>query len=410
LNRPSIPKALGGLRVVEFAVFAAGPLVGKHLAEHGAEVIRVESGQSLDGFRVHYPPFKDNRPGIERGGSYALFNDQVLNVTLDLKHRKAVELAEQLISKSDIVIENFACGVMSRLGLGYNAIRQIKPDIIVLSSCNQGQTGRRAAQRGFGSQLTSMSGFTHLTGYGKDQPPMLLFGPYVDFVAVGFGLIAVLAALDFRRRTGQGQHIDLSQYESGIQFITPVLLDAQVNRRVHHPQGNRDPHAAPHGAYPCKGEDQWCVIAIFSDAEWLAFCRASEHPAWASDSRFATHEARKAHEDEIDRLVGEWTSGFAARDIMERLQSAGVRAGAVQSVADLFSCPQLLHRQQWRRLDHPEFGSYEYEAPPFILPETPADLSRRSPLLGEHNDYVFGEITGLSRDEIQKLKEEGVIA
>src|SRR5439155_26066455 len=187
--------------------------------------------------------------------------------------------------------------------------------------------GRRATQRGFGSQLTSMSGFTHLTGYGKDQPPMLLFGPYVDFVAVGFGLIAVLAALDFRRRTGQGQHIDLSQYESGIQFITPVLLDAQVNRRVHHPQGNRDPHAAPHGAYPCKGEDQWCVIAIFRDAEWLEFCRGAEHPAWASDSRFATHEARKAHEDEIDRLVGEWTSGFAARDIMERLQSAGVRAG-----------------------------------------------------------------------------------
>src|SRR5207249_10119793 len=203
--------ALGGIPVVEFAVFAAGPLVGKHVGGHGAEVIRVESRVSPDGFRVHYPPFKDNRPGIERGGSYALFNDQVLNVTLDLKNPKAVVLARQLISKSEIVIENFAQGVMPRLGLGYNTLREIKPDIIVLSSCNQGQSGRRAAQRGFGSQLTSMSGFTHLTGYGKGQPPMLLFGPYVDFVAVGFGLIAVLAALDYRRRTGSGQHIDLSQ-------------------------------------------------------------------------------------------------------------------------------------------------------------------------------------------------------
>jgi len=410
LRGESTAKALAGLRVVEFAVFAAGPLVGKHLAEHGAEVIRVESRQSLDGFRVHYPPFKDNRPGIERGGSYALFNDQVLNVTLDLKNPKAVVLARQLISKSEIVIENFAQGVMSRLGLEYNTLREIKPDIIVLSSCNQGQTGRRAAQRGFGSQLTSMSGFTHLTGYGKDQPPMLLFGPYVDFVAVGFGLIAVLAALDFRRRTGKGQHIDLSQYESGIQFITPVLLDAQANGRVHHPQGNRDPHAVPHGVYRSKGEDQWCVIAVFNDEEWHAFCRASEHHGWAADARFATHDARKVHEEVLDRLIDEWTCHLPARDIMERLQSAGVRAGIVQSVADLFSCPQLVHRQQWRKLDHPEFGSYEYEAPPFILSETPADLSRRSPLLGEHNDYVFGEVAGLSRDEIQKLKEEGVIA
>lgn len=401
--------ALSGLRVIEFAVFAAGPLVGKHLAEHGAEVIRVESLQSLDGFRVHYPPFKDNRPGIERGGSYALFNDQVLNVTLDLKKPKALELARRLIAQSDIVIENFAHGVMDRLGLGYDKLCEEKPDIIMLSSCNQGQTGRRAAQRGFGSQLTSMSGFTHVSGYGGDQPPMLLFGPYVDFVAVGFGLIGVLAALDHRRRTGKGHHIDLSQCESGIQFVAPLLLDAQVNGRVHTPQGNRDPHAAPHGAYRCKGEDEWCVIAVFGDDEWQAFCRVSEHPDWASDPRFATHDARKLHEDEIDGAVGGWTCRYAAADIFHRLQSAGVRAGIVQSVADLFSCPQLLHRKQWRTLDHAEFGAFEYEAPPFTLSETPAELCRPSPLLGEHNEYVFGEILGLRSDEIRKLTDDGII-
>lgn len=401
--------ALSGIRVVEFAVFAAGPLVGKHLGEHGAEVIRVESHASPDGFRVHYPPFKDNQPSLERGGSYALFNDQVLNVTLDLKQPKAVSLAKQLVSKADIVIENFAQGVMDRLGLGYPALREVKPDLIMLSSCNLGQTGRRAAQRGFGSQLTSMSGFTHLCGYGKDEPPMLLYGPYVDFVAVGFGLISVLAALDHRRRTGKGQHIDLSQYETGIQFLTPVFLDMQLNGRVHEPQGNRDPVAAPHGAYRCKGNDQWCAIAIWNDEEWRAFCHAAEKPEWDGDPRFATQSSRKAHEDELDREIAEWNSHFEARAVMERLQSAGLSAGIVQSVPDLFSCPQLAHRKQWVKLPHPEFGAYEHEAPPFILSETPAQLRRSSALLGEHNQYVFEKVVGLSHEEMKQLEDEAVI-
>ena len=402
--------ALAGVRVVEFAVFAAGPVVGKHLGEHGAEVIRVESHAQLDGFRVHYPPFKDDRPGLERGGCYALFNDQVLGVTLNLKQPKAVALAKELVSRSDVVIENFAPGVMDRLGLGYSALREVKQDIVMLSSCNQGQTGRRATQRGFGSQLTSMSGFTHLTGYGEAESPMLLYGPYVDFVAVGFGLIAVLAALDYRRRTGKGQHIDLSQYESGIHFLTPVVLDAQVNQRVHYPAGNRDPRAAPHGVYPCKGDDQWCAIAVFGDEEWRAFALAAEKPEWANDSRFTAHENRKCHEDDLDKTVAGWTRHFDARDLVARLQAAGVRAGQVQSVGDLFSCPQLAHRNQWVKLDHPEFGSYEHEAPPFILSETPAELRRTCPLLGEHNDYVFEKIVGLPPEEIRQLKEEDVIA
>jgi benzylsuccinate CoA-transferase BbsF subunit len=402
--------ALDGVRVVEFAVFAAGPLVGKHLGEHGAEVIRVESHASPDGFRVHYPPFKDDKPGLERGGSYALFNDQVLNVTLDLKQPEAVALARELVSKADIVIENFAAGVMDRLGLGYSELQRVKPDLIMLSSCNQGQTGRRASQRGFGSQLTSMSGFTHLTGYRAGEPPVLLYGPYVDFVAVGFGLIAVLAALDYRRRTGNGQHIDLSQYETGIQFIIPAVVDTQVNGRVHEPQGNRDPHAVPHGVYPCKGDDQWCAIAIFNDEEWRAFCSAAEKTEWSSDARFRTAANRKIHEDELDTLIAEWSAQFDARAIMGRLQSVGVSAGVVQSVPDLFSCPQLLHRKQWVKLNHAEFGTYEHEAPPFILSETPAELRRSSPLLGEHNDYVFEKILGLSRAEVHALKEQGVIA
>jgi len=403
-------RALAGIRVVEFALFAAGPLVGKHLAEHGAEVIRVESQTSPDGFRVHYPPFKDDRPGLERGGSYALFNDQVLGITLNLKQPRAVVLAKQLVSHCDIVIENLAPGVMERLGVGYPALREVKPDVIILSSCNQGQSGRRAAQRGFGSQLTSMSGFTHLTGYDESEGPMLLYGPYVDFVAAGFGFIAVLAALDYRRRTGKGQHIDLSQYEAGIQFLTPAILDAQLNQRLHQRNANHDERAAPHGVYPCKGTDQWCAIAVFGDEEWTAFTRAAEKPEWAADSRFRSHESRKEHEDQLDETIGTWTRALDVDALVARLQAGGVRAGKVQSVGDLFSCPQLAHRKQWVPLDHAEFGTYEHEAPPFILSETPAEMRRSCPQLGEHNDYVFEKILGLSRDEIRHLEDDGVIA
>lgn len=401
--------ALSEVRVVEFAVFAAGPLVGKHLGEHGAEVIRVESRSRPDGFRVHYPPFKDDRPGLERGGAFAIFNDDVLSVTIDLKNTRGVELAKSLAARADVVIENFVPGVLARLGLGYEELVKVNPETIFLSSCNQGQTGPRAAQRGFGSQLTSMGGFTYLAGYDEDEPPELLYGPYIDFVAAGFGLIAVMAALDYRRRTGKGQYIDLSQYECGVQFVIPAVLEAQVSGVVRGPDGNRNPRAAPHGAYPCKGDDAWCVIAVFEEEEWQALCAAAGHQEWALDERFATLADRKAHEEELDQIISSWTSPLSPREVMDTLQSAGVRAGAVQTIDQLFTCPQLVHRGQWRALEHRELGSFEFEAPPFLLSETPAEIRRPSPLLGEHNDYVFGKLLGMSAEEIENLKASGAL-
>lgn len=401
------PHALEGVKVVEFAAFAAGPMVGKHLGEHGAQVIHVESRTRPDGFRLHYPPYKDNQPGLNRTGSFALFNDSKMSVSLNLKSPRAIEIAKRLIARSDILIENFVPGVMERLGLGYAAARQVNSSLIYLSSCNMGQTGPKAPQRGFGSQLTSQSGFTELAGYpGGD--PMLLYGPYIDFVAVGFGLTAVLAALDYRQRTGCGQYIDLAQYETGLQFIAPALLDYDANERVMTHDGNRDPYAAPHGAYPCRGDDRWCVIAVFSDNEWRAFCAASGHPHWLSDSRFATLAARKQNEDALDRLVGEWTSQFTPQEVMEQLQAAGVAAGVVNTLGDLFGDPQLTHRRIWRELPHAELETFHYEAPPYDLSETPADL-HPSPLLGEHNRYVLGEILGMADAEIDELIKQGVI-
>ena len=393
--------------MVEFAVFAAGPMVGKHLGEHGATVVHVESRSRPDGFRVHYPPYKDNIPGLDRTGSFALFNDSKSGITLNLKHPEGLDAAKRLVAWADVLIENFVPGVMARNGLGYEAAREVNPSIVYLSTCNMGQTGPKARQRGFGSQLTSQSGFTYLTGEA-DGEPMLLFGPYVDFVAVGFGLIAVLAALDDRRRTRRGQHIDLSQYEAGLQFIAPALLDHETNGRVMTRLGNRSRDAAPHGAFPCRGEDRWCVIAVRAEDEWQAFCRATGHAEWAEDPRFASLAARKAHEDELDALIGAWTSRFPPEEAMETLQAAGVRAGVVNRLSDLFADPQLIHRRTWRELPHPVLGRFHYEAPPFILSETPAEPGR-SPLLGEHNARVYGEILGLSDREIERLVAEGVI-
>jgi len=382
-------------------------MIGKHLGEHGATVIHVESRTRPDGFRQHYPPYKDNKPGLNRTGSFALLNDSKMSVSLNLKSPRAIEIAKKIIAWADVLIENFVPGVMERLGLGYEAARQVNPDLVYLSSCNMGQTGPKASQRGFGSQLTSQSGFTELAGYPGGEP-MLLFGPYIDFVAVGFGLTAVLAALDHRRRTGCGQFIDLAQYETGLQFIAPVLLDYEANNRVMTHDGNHDPFAAPHNAYPCRGDDQWCVIAVFSDDEWRALCNASDHPEWISDPRFATFAARKQNEDALDQLIAQWTIQFAPRAVMEKLQAVGVAAGIVNHLGDLFCDPQLKHRNIWRELSHAELEKFDYEAPPFNLSETPAEL-HPSPLLGEHNRDVFGGILGLSDGEIDALTQQGAI-
>jgi len=401
--------ALKGIKVVEFAAFAAGPVVGKHLADHGATVVHIESKVRPDGFRAHYPPYKDNIHGLNRSGLFALCNNDKLDITLNLKKApKATDLAKRIVAWSDVVIENFSPGTMKRLGLDYEALRKIKPDLIMLSSSNLGQSGPHAHHAGFGSQLSSLAGFTHLTGY-PDGPPQILYGPYIDYIAVAYGAVAILAALDYRERTGKGTHIDTAQYETGLQFMAPILLDYKINGKVASRNGNRDPAAAPHGAYPCKGDDSWCVISASSESDWESLCRAMGNPAWTKESRFATLQSRKEHEDELDQKIGAWTTGFTAREITEKLQASGIRAGIVNTMRDIYSDPQLKHRKQWVELEHPEIGKMHYQRPPFFLTRTPSGPERRDPLLGEHNGYFYQELLGLSEKEYQELIAEGVI-
>ena len=402
-------RPLEGIKVVEFAAYAAGPVVGKHLVDHGATVVHIESKVRPDGFRAHYPPYKDNIHGLNRSGLFALCNNDKLDITLNLKKApKATDLAKRIVAWSDVVIENFSPGTMKRLGLDYEALRKIKPDLIMLSSSNLGQSGPHAHHAGFGSQLSSLAGFTHLTGY-PDGPPQILYGPYIDYIAVAYGAVAILAALDYRERTGKGTHIDTAQYETGLQFMAPILLDYKINGKVASRNGNRDPAAAPHGAYPCKGDDIWCVISASSESDWESLCRAMGNPAWTKESRFATLQSRKEHEDELDQKIGAWTAGFTAREITEKLQASGIRAGIVNTMRDIYSDPQLKHRKQWVELEHPEIGKMHYQRPPFFLTRTPSGPERRDPLLGEHNGYFYQELLGLSEKEYQELVVEGVI-
>jgi crotonobetainyl-CoA:carnitine CoA-transferase CaiB-like acyl-CoA transferase len=402
-----VSPALAGTRVVELGGYAAGPVVGKYLANYGADVIRLESRRRLDGFRTHYPPFKDNQPGIERAGIFNYFNDGKRSVTLNLKTDRGLDLARKLIEQSDVVVENFTPGTMQRLGLDYPRLAEANPRLVMLSTCNQGQTGPRATQPGFGSQLTSLSGFTHLLGE-PERAPALLYGPYVDYIAVGYGTIAVLAGLVQRRRTGRGVHIDLSQYEAGLQFLAPVMLDYFANGRVASRQGNRHPSAVPHGVYPCRGEERWCALSVWNDDEWLRFIHALGCPAWANEARFAGVLGRKRFEAELDARVAEWTCEREREEVVAVLRHHGLRAAPVNSMADLFADPQL-QLYAWRPVEHPVLGKVHVQMPPFLLRETPPEVQRPAPLLGQHTHEVLTELLGVDDQEIDALEREGVL-
>jgi len=398
-----------GIKIAEFAAIAAGPLIGKHMADHGATVVHVESHERPDGFRQNYPPYKDNKPGINRSGAFAICDNNKYGVTINLKAKGGVDLAKRLIAWADIVIENFTPGTMKKLGLGYEDMKKVNPDIILLSSCNQGQTGPHAFHPGFGSHLSSLCGFTYMTGY-RDKLPCILYGPYVDHVGVGYGVIAAVAALEHRRRTGEGQFVDLAQYEVGVQFMIPALLDYGVNKRILERDGNRHGYAAPHNTYRCKGEDRWCVISVFNDDEWRTLCKVMGREDLVSDSRFKTIPARKQNEQALDSEIEKWTSKLTAEEVFKKLQDKGVKAGFVENMDDMFKDPQLKHRGFWAAVDHPEIGRYHAEGPPFLYSKTPFKIDRPAPMLGEHNETVFQKFVGMSKDEYDRLVKEGVIA
>ena len=406
-HAPTTKRALDGVNIIELGGYAAGPQIGKILANFGATVVHVESPNRPDGFRLEYPPFKDGKPGLNRGGCFSIFNDSKYAVTLDVKKPGGIELALRVTEWADIVIENMRPGVVNRLGLGYEILSKRNPSLVMLSTCNMGQTGPRAMTPGFGTQLSALSGFCGLTGAG-DGPPMLLYGPYIDFIAANFGAAAVLAALNKCRQTGQGCNIDLSQYETGLQFIAGALFDYHEHGIVANRAMNADPVAIPHGAYRCR-ENRWVVLSCWTDKEFNLLMKLMDKPDISTDQQFMHVDQRKLNESALNEIIGAWCLEQDADSLATRLQEQGICSYPVNTVADVFSDPQLIQLEIWRRRRHPEIGMQAYMFPPFDLTETPGDIYKSAPLFGGDNDYVFRELIGLDEEEMKQYRLAGAI-
>lgn len=415
---------LAGVRVADFCWMGVGSVATRLLADFGAEVIKIEDRTRVDlprrlplykgaGRRTFGEEDPDADP--DKGGLHNNYSRNKLGVTINMRTPRGRELAERLIARSDAVTENFAPGVMERWGLTYERLRELNPQIIYARMSGYGHSGPHTEYRSYGPVVQAVSGLSHISGL-PGNPPSGWGLSYMDNQAAYFNSAALLMALHHRNRTGEGAEIDVAAVEVGVDLVGPLMLDVAVNRRPTRrpdfPTGNRleHPPAAPHGVYPCQGEDRWVAIAVFDDAEWRALVAALGSPAWASDPGFATQEQRFAHQGELDAHLAEWTGARDAHEVMDLLQAAGVRAGAVQDAQDVNERdPQIAARRLFFELDHPVIGPARFEGVPFEATSYEPDHWRSAPLVGEDNVYVLQEILGVDDDEYDELVEAGVI-
>jgi crotonobetainyl-CoA:carnitine CoA-transferase CaiB-like acyl-CoA transferase len=400
--------ALEGIHILDFAWVGVGPITTKYFADNGADVIRVESAARLDVLRIA-PPWKDAKPGINSSQFFASYNTSKKGITLDLSKPRARELVKKLVPWADIVVESFTPKAMRNWGLDYEHLREIRPDLIMLSTCMQGQTGPNAQYPGFGQLMAALSGFYYISGYSEDEP-CPPYGAYSDFVAPRFSTCALLAALDYRRRTDTGQYIDMSQYEASLHNLAPALIDYFASGRVLGPRGNASERYAPHGAYRCADEDgneRWIAIAVADDEGWRALLKVLN--VSTRDPRFATVLARVENRAALDEFVGVLTRGHQAQDLTAKLQAAGVAAYPVQNCMDLHQDDNLEKFDFWHWLEHKEMGASVYEGLQHRMSRTPGELRSAAPILGQHNDEVFSTILGLGTSEIEQLKKDNVI-
>lgn len=405
---------LEGIRVCDLTWVIAGPTATRVLADFGAEVIRVEHEQAADSIRIGRPIVGDH-PTLNNSGFFNYFNRNKKSILLNARHPDGMDLLRRLIAKSDVVVENFSSGVLDSWGLGHEELERIRPGVIYCSISGFGHTGRDRAFTTWGPTAQALSGLTFMSGLpGK---PSAGWGySYMDHTAGYSAAIAIMSAIHHRNRTGEGQHIDISQVEAGIVLAGTAVLDATVNgrswRREGMPPGNHawQPAVAPHNTYACAGDDRWIAIAVMNDAEWQALVRAMEEPEWALEPRFATNEGRLAAQAELDARIEAWTSEFDDYELMDLLQAAGVRAGVCQKPGDRFERdPQSKARGWWHRLMHPELGECEYDGVAPRLAKTPGELRIASPLIGEHTDEVLREVLGLSDAEIDAARAAGAL-
>jgi len=399
---------LSGIRVANFGWVWAGPVVGQTLGFLGAEVYKIESRARIDLTRM-LPPFAGGVRDPDRSLSNHAGWAGNGSVTLNLKKPEAQELARQLVAKCDVVVENFGPGAMAAMGLAYDALRAHKPDLVMLSMPAAGLYGPLKNVRTYGLSLSSLTGLDSLTGYA-DGPPVPFENAFADPFNGVMGAFAVLAALSYRDRTGKGQHIDYSQQEAVMQMVGPAFMDYAINGRVAGPKGNRHPldAAAPHGVFPCAGEDRWISIAVTTEQEWSALRAAMGDPAWAAAADFAGAAQRMQNIDALHERLAAWTRAFDDYELAHRLQRHGVAAAPVLNVADLLRDPHYRARATFIEVQHPLgfaetiYGAYVKTS------RTEADV-QPGPRMGRDNDLVFKQLLGLAEERYRQLIEAQVI-
>lgn len=401
-------KVFDGIKVVDFGWAIAGPLTLKYLADYGATVVCVESLRRPDLLRTS-TPFRDGVTNVNRAGYFAYFAANKYSISLDLNNPIGNKIARKLALWADVVADSHRPGVLEKWKLDYVDLCEAKPDLIMIRSSNQGLTGPSAMQPGLGNHINGLGGIVNLVGL-PEQEPICLTVAYTDYFVPHFAVSALIAALDYRRKTNKGQLIDISQFETGLQLIAPLLLDYSVNQVEAKAKGNSCDYAAPHGAFRCKGEDRWCVISIFTESEWQAFCKLMGDPEWAKSLEFSTLSERKEHEEQLNHLIEQWTSQYEAEEVMAMLQRESVPAGVVQDARDLYNDAQLRERECFWVDEHKELGRFSYLGQPSKLSKTPAKLYRGAPSLGEHTEYVCRQLLGMTETEFEHCLLEEAFA
>ncbi|MBI2871776.1 MAG: CoA transferase [Chloroflexi bacterium] len=393
---------LAGIRVLDLSQGWAGPTTTYLLGDLGAEIVKVESIQRVDWWRIMGQNPEDPK-FWERRGAWNNVNRNKYDVTLDLTTPEGAALIRDMVRISDVFVENFSVRVMRRFGLTYPELTKLNPSIIALSMPAFGSTGPWQEYLGFGTNVEQTSGLSWQTSY-EDGYPLGSGVGLADPIAGYNGVLAVLLAVYHRRRTGRGQFIDLSHIEASGRLIGEKLVDASINHKVRPQWGNDHPSQTPHGVYRCQGEDAWVVIAVGTQEEWEALCRVLGMPELASDPRFSDPLGRRKHREELDRCIEEWTSRRDKREVMEQMQKAGVPCGAVSSPKDLVEDPHIQARDFMVSLERKEVGTFKTFGVHVHLSKTPGTIRRPPPSLGEHNEFILGELLGVPSEEQQRME------
>ncbi len=395
---------LEGIRVLDFTTAMAGPHLTQWLGVMGAEVIRIETRLRPESARLRLDP-----GGSKQSFIFAVLNYSKKSITLNMNKPKAIDLVKELVKQSDMVAENFGGPVMDRWGLGYQELKKLKPNIIYYSGSGYGRTGPLKESPAYAAIIDAFTGLTSINGYVGGEPSAVVSGGWTDAVQGLHGAFAVLTALHYRSKTGEGQYLDAAMTEGNANFLGESVMDYIMNGRVGELAGNRDNIAAPHGCYRCQGGDKWVTIAVSSEEEWKAFCSAIGNPEWTKKEEFGDELSRWKNQEELDRLIEEWTKRHNHYEVMKTLQEAGVTAGASLNVEEIASDHHLKDRGFLVDIEYPVVGNLRLPGLPWRLSDTPKGNYYHSPLIGEHNDYVFSQLLGMSTEDVRRLEEDRVI-